>query len=79
MSSMETTTNLSNSGMNPEFIKYVNWAGAFVNPKDNQIFKQPIPSSKSGLGHILGSNSDLMIVQSEINFRKHPGSSELIE
>jgi hypothetical protein len=34
MSSMKTTTNLSNSGMNTEFIKYVNWAGAFVNPKD---------------------------------------------
>jgi hypothetical protein len=34
MSSMKTTANLSNSGMNNEFIKYVKWAGAFVNPKD---------------------------------------------
>ena len=34
MSSMKTTTNLSNSGMNIEFINYVKWAGAFVNLKD---------------------------------------------
>jgi hypothetical protein len=34
MSSMKTTTNLPNSGMNTEFIKYVKWVGAFVNPKD---------------------------------------------
>jgi hypothetical protein len=34
MSSMKTTINLSNSGINTEFIKYVKWAGAFVNPKD---------------------------------------------
>jgi hypothetical protein len=34
MSSMKTTTNLSNSGINTEFIKYVKWAGAFVSPKD---------------------------------------------
>jgi hypothetical protein len=34
MSSMKTTINLSNSSMNTEFIKYVKWAGAFVNPKD---------------------------------------------
>jgi hypothetical protein len=33
MSSIKTTTNLSSSGMNTEFIKYVKWAGAFVNPK----------------------------------------------
>jgi hypothetical protein len=34
MSSMKTTTNLSNLGMNTEFIKYVKWTRAFVNPKD---------------------------------------------
>jgi hypothetical protein len=34
MSSMKTTTNLSNSGINTEFIKYVKWAEAFVNTKD---------------------------------------------
>jgi hypothetical protein len=34
MSLIKTTTNLSNSGMNTKFIKYVKWAGAFVNPKD---------------------------------------------
>jgi hypothetical protein len=34
MSSMNTTTNLSNSSINTDFINYVKWAGAFVNPKD---------------------------------------------
>jgi hypothetical protein len=34
MSSMKTTTNLSNSDINTEFIKYVKWTGAFVNSKD---------------------------------------------
>jgi hypothetical protein len=34
MSSMKTTTNLSNLSMNIVFIKYVKWAGAFVNLKD---------------------------------------------
>jgi hypothetical protein len=34
MSSMKTITNVSNSGINTEFIKYMKWAGAFVNPKD---------------------------------------------
>jgi hypothetical protein len=31
---MKTTTNLSNSGINIEFIKYIKCAGAFINPKD---------------------------------------------
>jgi hypothetical protein len=34
MSSMNTITNLSNSGINIEFIKYIKYAGAFVKPKD---------------------------------------------
>jgi hypothetical protein len=34
MSLMKTTTNLSSSGMKTEFIRYMKWAGAFVNPKD---------------------------------------------
>jgi hypothetical protein len=80
MSSMKTTTNLSNSGMNTEFIKYVKWAGAFVNPKDiTKYSNNPYSGGECGLGYILGSNLDLMIAQSEINFRKHSGSSELIE
>jgi hypothetical protein len=47
MSSMKTTTNFSYSGMNIEFIKYVKWAGAFVNPKDiTKYSKKPIPSGE---------------------------------
>jgi hypothetical protein len=34
ISSMKTTTNLSNSGMNTKFIRYMKCAGAFVNSKD---------------------------------------------
>jgi hypothetical protein len=31
---MKTTTNLSDSGINTEFIRYLKWVVAFVNPKD---------------------------------------------
>jgi hypothetical protein len=31
---MKTTTNLSNSGMNTEFIRYMKCAGALVSPND---------------------------------------------
>jgi hypothetical protein len=34
MSSMKTTINLSSSGMNAEFIKYIKCAGALVSPND---------------------------------------------
>ena len=34
MSSMNTTTNLSNSGIKTEFMRYMNNAGALVRPKD---------------------------------------------
>jgi hypothetical protein len=34
MSSLKTTTNLSNSDMNMEFIRYMKYAGALVSPND---------------------------------------------
>jgi hypothetical protein len=34
MSSMKTTKNLSNSGMNTEFVRYMKCAGALVSPND---------------------------------------------
>jgi hypothetical protein len=34
MSSMKTMTNLSNSGMKTEFMRYMNYVGEFVNPND---------------------------------------------
>jgi hypothetical protein len=34
MSSMKAMTNLSNSGMKTEFMRYMKCAGAFVNPND---------------------------------------------
>jgi hypothetical protein len=51
MSSMKTTTNLSNSGINTEFIKYVKWAGAFVNLKDmTKYSNKPYPVVNAVLG-----------------------------
>jgi hypothetical protein len=61
MSSMKTTTNLSNSGINTEFIKYVKWAGAFVNPKDMTKYSNNPYRVVNAVGYILGSNMDLMI------------------
>jgi hypothetical protein len=34
MPSMNTITNLSNSGIKTKFIRYIKYVGAFVNPKD---------------------------------------------
>jgi hypothetical protein len=49
--SMKTTTNLSNSAMNTEFIKYVKWAGEFVNPKDiTKYSNNPYRAVKAVLG-----------------------------
>jgi hypothetical protein len=51
MSSMKTTTNLSNSGMNMEFIRYMKCAGALVSP--NNITKysyNPYLVEKADLG-----------------------------
>jgi hypothetical protein len=77
ISSMNTTTNLSNSGMNTEFIRYVKWAGAFVNPKD--ITRYSIPCSECGLGYIFGSDTDLMVTRPEVNLGKYPSSGKLIK
>jgi hypothetical protein len=44
---MKTTTKLSNSGMNTEFIKYVKWAGAFVNLKVSAFRDRGVPEPTS--------------------------------
>jgi hypothetical protein len=69
----------SNSGINTKFIRYVKWAGAFVNLKDNQIFELSVPHSKCGLGYIFGSDTDLMIARPEVNFREYLSSGKLIK
>jgi hypothetical protein len=55
MSSIKTTTNLSNSSMNTEFIKYVKWAGEFVNLKDiiNKLYRVVIVVLGISSGRIL--------------------------
>jgi hypothetical protein len=55
MSSMKTTTNLSNSGINIEFIKYVKWAGAYFNLKDmTKYSNNPYSVVNAVLGISLG-------------------------
>jgi hypothetical protein len=51
MSSMKTTTNLSNSSINTESIKYVKWAGAFVNLKDMTKYSNNTPGVYRLLDH----------------------------
>ena len=54
---MNTTTNLSSSGMNTEFIRYMKYAGAFVSPKDMTKYSyRPYLVEKA----ILGMSSDLI-------------------
>jgi hypothetical protein len=39
---MKTTTNLSNSGINTEFIKYMKYARALVSPNDITKYSQSL-------------------------------------
>jgi hypothetical protein len=59
MSLINTTMNLSSSGMNTEFIKYIKYVGAFVRPKDMTRY-----SYKSYLVEkdILGISSGLILI-----------------
>jgi hypothetical protein len=68
MSSMETTINLSNSGMNTEFMRYIKCAGALVNPNDKKIFIKLVSRRESCHGDIFSTNLNLMIAGAEINF-----------
>ncbi|KAM0001574.1 hypothetical protein Hdeb2414_s0369g00878501 [Helianthus debilis subsp. tardiflorus] len=53
MSSMNTITDLSNMGRHTRFIRSINAAGAFVNPKDM--------TKKRGLWNIFFPYSNLMV------------------
>jgi hypothetical protein len=78
MSSMNTTTNLSNSGMNTEFIRYMKCVGAFVNPNDEILIK-PVSHRESRLGDIFITDFNLMIAGAKINLGEHLGSCQLIK
>jgi hypothetical protein len=59
MSLTNTTMNLSSSGMNTEFIKYMKYAGAFVRPKDMTRYSyKPYLVEKA----ILGISSGLILI-----------------
>jgi hypothetical protein len=51
MSSVKTTTNLSNSGMNTKFIRYMKSVGALVSPNDiTKYVYNPYRVEKAVLG-----------------------------
>jgi hypothetical protein len=79
ISSMKTTTNLSNSGLNTEFIRYVKWAGAFVNLKGITRYSNNPCRGECGLGYIFGSDTDLMVTRPEVNLGKYRSSGKLIK
>ena len=75
MSSMNTTTNLSSSGMKTEFIMYIKYAGALVRPKDNQILIESISGRESCFWNITGLDLYLMVARMKIDLRENLGSS----
>jgi negative regulator of sigma E activity len=59
MSLINTTMNLSSSGMNTDFIKYMKYAGAFVRPKDMTRYSyRPYLVEKV----VLGMSSSLILI-----------------
>jgi hypothetical protein len=79
MSSMNTMTNLSNSSMNMEFIRYMKCARALVSPNDNQILIQPIPGGEGSLRNVFQADLDLMMIRTKINLGKDFSTGKLIE
>jgi hypothetical protein len=57
-----------------EFMRYIKYVGALVNPNDKKIFIKHVSRRKSHHGDIFGMNLNLMIVGAEINFGEHLGS-----
>jgi hypothetical protein len=56
---MKTMTNLSNSGMNTEFIRYMKCAGALVSPNDITKYSyNPYLVEKA----ILGTSSERILI-----------------
>jgi hypothetical protein len=79
MSSMKTMTNLSNSGMNMEFIRYMKCAGALVNPNDNPILIQPIPGGEGSVRNVFRVDADLVITQTKIDLGKDISTGKLVK
>jgi hypothetical protein len=71
---MNTTINLSNSGMKTVFIRYIKYAGAFVKPKDMTRYSyNPHLVEKCGFRYILWPDLDLMVTRSQIYLGEHSG------
>jgi hypothetical protein len=80
MSSMKTTTNLSNSGMNTEFIRYMKCARALVSPNDITKYSYNLYLVENAvLGTSFWTDLDLMITQTEIDLGKDFSTSKLIK
>ena len=68
MSLMNTTTNLSNSSMKTEFMRYMKNAGALVRPKDmTRYLYSPYLVEKAVFWYILWPDFNLMIPRMKIN------------
>jgi hypothetical protein len=74
MSSMKTTMNLSNSGMNTEFMRYMKCVDAFVKPNNMTRYSESVSHSESSLGDIFSTDLNLVIIRVEINLGEHLGS-----
>jgi hypothetical protein len=77
---MKTTINMSNSGMNTEFIRYMKCVGALVNPNDITKYSyNPKPDREVSLRDIFQTDLDLMITQTEIDPGKDFYTGKLIK
>jgi hypothetical protein len=74
MSSLKTTTNLSNSGMNKEFMWYMKCVRAFVKPKDMTRYSQSLYLVEKAIFGIFSSRILRMIAGVKINLGEHLGS-----
>jgi hypothetical protein len=79
MSSIKTMTNLSSSGMNTEFIRYMKCARALVSSNDNKILIQPIPGGESSLRDVFQIDLDLMVTQTKIDLWKDLHTGKMIK
>jgi hypothetical protein len=72
MSSIKTTTNLSNSSMNTEFMRYIKYADAFVNSKDIRRYSyNPYLIEKAVLRISSSQIFNLMVGKMEVNLGEH--------
>jgi hypothetical protein len=77
---MKTTTNLSNSDMNTEFIRVHEMCKSISESKRyNQILRQPIPDGECSLRNVFRTGLDLMITRTKIDLGKDLNTDTLVK